>query len=261
MTNWYYATGNDREGPVEADEIDRLIGAGQIASDTLVWREGLDGWEPAMRHFSFAARSAPPPPPPPVSDTPSSLRPSEPSYSGGSSSFAGDGAASSASTQLGPDGLYVGAPGRGFGEAISTCFSKYVTFSGRASRSEYWFFVLFLVLGGIAATIIDAIIFPGSLTSESGGPFNAIFSLATLLPSLAVSWRRLHDLDRSGWWIGGFYLAMIVVVVVAVAIASSSGEDAVFAVIGVIAIAALIYGIVLLVWFCQRGTPGPNRFG
>ncbi|MBQ5941959.1 MULTISPECIES: DUF805 domain-containing protein [unclassified Massilia] len=74
-----------------------------------------------------------------------------------------------------------------FTESISTCFRKYATFEGTASRSEYWWFWLFLVLVSVGLNIV----------SEQ---LSAIFSLATLLPSIAAGARRLHDTDRSGWW-------------------------------------------------------------
>ena len=74
-----------------------------------------------------------------------------------------------------------------FQDAIRTCLTKYADFSGRATRPEYWWFVLFVVLGGILLSLISSIL---------GG----VFSLATLLPSLAAATRRLHDTQRSGWW-------------------------------------------------------------
>ena len=74
-----------------------------------------------------------------------------------------------------------------FGESIKTCFSKSAVFSGRASRSEYWWWFLFLVLGTIAASIVSDTV-------------SALFSLATVVPSLAVGCRRLHDIDKSGWF-------------------------------------------------------------
>lgn len=75
-----------------------------------------------------------------------------------------------------------------FGESISTCFSKYATFDGRATRSEFWWFALFTVL---ASAIL------GMISETASG----VFSLAVLLPSLAVGARRLHDTDRSGWFL------------------------------------------------------------
>lgn len=75
-----------------------------------------------------------------------------------------------------------------FGDSISTCFSKYAAFDGRASRSEYWWWALFTFLASLAS----------GLVSET---LSALFSLGVLLPSLAVGARRLHDTDRSGWFL------------------------------------------------------------
>ena len=83
-----------------------------------------------------------------------------------------------------------------FGESISTCFSKYATFGGRATRSEYWWWFLFVLLASIATGLINETL--GSL-----------FSLAVFLPGLAVYVRRLHDTDHSGWFI---LLALIPVI-------------------------------------------------
>lgn len=74
-----------------------------------------------------------------------------------------------------------------FQESIKVCFSKYADFSGRASRPEYWWFILFIVVGGLAIS---------SISRELGG----LFTLGTLLPSIAAAARRLHDTNRSGWW-------------------------------------------------------------
>ena len=83
-----------------------------------------------------------------------------------------------------------------FGESISICFKKYATFEGRASRSEYWWFFLFTLLASTATGII----------SEA---LSALFSLAVLLPSLAVGARRLHDTDRSGWFLLLWFIPLI----------------------------------------------------
>lgn len=74
-----------------------------------------------------------------------------------------------------------------FFESIQTCFRKYATFDGTASRSEYWWFWLFCVLGSLVF---------GVLSNKLG----TVFSIVTLLPSLAAGARRLHETDRSGWW-------------------------------------------------------------
>ena len=74
-----------------------------------------------------------------------------------------------------------------FQESIRVCLSKYADFSGRASRSEYWWFFLFIVLVGVATSLLSDLV-------------STIFLLGTLLPSLAAATRRLHDTQRSGWW-------------------------------------------------------------
>lgn len=86
-----------------------------------------------------------------------------------------------------------------FQDAVRTCLQKYVTFSGRARRSELWFFVLFNVLVSIVASIIDAII--GTRYSNGSGLIQSLAGLALLLPNLAVGARRLHDTGRSAWWL------------------------------------------------------------
>jgi len=75
-----------------------------------------------------------------------------------------------------------------FGESISTCFSKYATFDGRATRSEYWWFALFTFLVSSALGLVN-------------DTLSGIFSLGVLLPSLAVGARRLHDIDKSAWFL------------------------------------------------------------
>lgn len=135
----------------------------------------------------------------------------------------------------------------GFTEAVKTVLTqKYVTFSGRASRSEYWWFILFYtlvmaVLGGLFAAT--------GMNMQTGQPTTfgfiliaimAIFGLGIFLPSLAVTIRRMHDRNLSGWW----YLGL--------AIGSA---------IPFVNIVAAIGYLVLFVMFCMRGTVGPNRFG
>ena len=108
--------------------------------------------------------------------------------------------------------------------AVKTCLNKYATFSGRAPRSEYWYWVLAYV---IVMTILTMVA-PG----PTGGPgvLSNIFALLILLPSIAVGARRLHDIDKSGWWM-------------------------------LLAFIPIIGTIILLIWYCTKGTLGPNRFG
>lgn len=74
-----------------------------------------------------------------------------------------------------------------FQESVRTCFTKYVDFNGRASRSEYWWFALFVLVVSIVLAQVNYTL-------------STLFSLAVLLPSLAAAARRLHDTGRSGWW-------------------------------------------------------------
>ena len=77
---------------------------------------------------------------------------------------------------------------------------KYAVFNGRARRKEYWFFFLFNILASILLAVIDMAI--GSFNAEAGmGLLGGIYALAVLIPSIAVSVRRLHDTGRSGWWL------------------------------------------------------------
>ena len=85
-----------------------------------------------------------------------------------------------------------------FGQSIAYCFSNYFNFNGRGSRSEFWWFFLFGILGGIVTAIIDVMIFGYSV--EVTGPVGWIFTIILLLPSFAVGARRLHDTDKTGWW-------------------------------------------------------------
>ncbi len=85
-----------------------------------------------------------------------------------------------------------------FVDAIKSVLSQYVTFSGRARRSEYWFWLLAVCLGSIVTTLLDQAM--GTRPGQTG-IFTTILSLAIFLPTLAVGIRRLHDTSRSGWWV------------------------------------------------------------
>ncbi|HET7193627.1 MAG TPA: DUF805 domain-containing protein [Nocardioides sp.] len=87
-----------------------------------------------------------------------------------------------------------------FAEAIQSCFKQYIGFTGRARRSEYWWFALFGVIVSIVADLIDTLL--GTMSEDTNvGVVGGIAGLALLLPGIAVAIRRLHDTSRSGWWI------------------------------------------------------------
>jgi uncharacterized membrane protein YhaH (DUF805 family) len=108
-----------------------------------------------------------------------------------------------------------------FGQAIQSGFRNYVNFNGRAMRSEYWYWTLFAVLLQLAVEMVT----DGEVSWISG-----LVSLALFLPSLSVSIRRLHDIDKSGWW---FLLWFV----------------------------PIVGWIVMIYWACRKGTDGANRFG
>ena len=114
-----------------------------------------------------------------------------------------------------------------FQQAVQSGFSNYAKFRGRAARSEFWWFQLFIVLGGIVAAVLDLLANSNVLGGE---PLATLFYLATIIPGLAVSVRRLHDTDSSGWWL-------------------------------LLGLIPLIGMIVLIVWWCLEGSKGYNRFG
>ncbi|WP_028113236.1 DUF805 domain-containing protein [Ferrimonas kyonanensis] len=106
-----------------------------------------------------------------------------------------------------------------------TVLKKYAVFRGRARRREYWFFVLFNVLIAIALALVDTSM--GTFDPETGtGLLGALYSLAVLIPTLAVAVRRLHDTDRSGWWLLLLLIPIVGVIVLLVFMALSGQHGA-----------------------------------
>lgn len=152
----------------------------------------------------------------------------------------------------------------GFGEAVRSVFSKYFQFSGRSRRSEYWYFVLFNFIVAIVLGVVDNAAFKTS--PEDVGPLGLLFTIATLIPGLAVGVRRLHDTNRSGWWLGALYVLAIAGPIYFVSRAFSpdvaNGSAPMLGLIGIVFLLAILaFAIVLLVWFCTKGTAGPNQYG
>jgi len=111
--------------------------------------------------------------------------------------------------------------------AVKTCFSKYATFSGRASRSEYWFFYLFTIIASIVTWVIDTMLL--GYSAEDTGAISLIFQIIIILPSIAVGARRLHDIGKSGWW------QLLVITLIGI--------------------------ILLIVWFATVGSSKKNNYG
>lgn len=104
--------------------------------------------------------------------------------------------------------------------------TKYAAFEGRARRKEYWYFVLFFAIVMAVAMVLDGVLFGNA----DEGPIQLVVVLGLLAPSLAVAFRRFHDIDRSAWWV-------------------------------LIGLIPIIGAIVVIYWAAQPGTKGPNRFG
>lgn len=101
---------------------------------------------------------------------------------------------------------------------------KYAVFEGRARRKEYWFFVLFNILISIGLTIIDSA--TGMFDAQAGmGLLSGIYALAVLVPSIAVGVRRLHDTNRSGWWLLISFIPIIGTIVLIVFLATDSKPE------------------------------------
>ncbi len=113
----------------------------------------------------------------------------------------------------------------GMQEAVRRAFNNYAVFSGRSNRGEYWWFALANILISLGLQILDRAFFGTEVAV-----LNGLWSLVVLIPSLALGARRLHDIDKSGWW-------------------------------QLIWLIPLVGWIVLIVWFAQKGENRPNRFG
>ncbi|MEX5728236.1 uncharacterized membrane protein YhaH (DUF805 family) [Rhodovulum iodosum] len=166
----------------------------------------------------------------------------------------------------------------GFGNAVKTCFRKYFTFSGRASRPEYWWFALFvfvgsLVLGGLDASLFGTTVVEtdGATEIRSNGPLGGLFALATFIPGLSAGWRRMHDSGRSG-----FYLLYPLIVMLGIGsfaafvggfdpLISGSAEAVVGSIAGLVLLVAglvfLVSPLLVLWWLTRPSQPGSNEYG
>ena len=115
-------------------------------------------------------------------------------------------------------------------EAVTSVFQKYATFSGRARRSEYWYFTLFNSLVSSLLTVLGRNIFGDGSSTNIFTILASLYSLAVFLPALAVTWRRLHDVGKSG---ANYFWVFLPVV----------------------------GWIMLVVWLCRDSQPGDNQYG
>ncbi|SDC52811.1 DUF805 domain-containing protein [Ruegeria marina] len=172
-----------------------------------------------------------------------------------------------------------------FGGSIGTCFSKYFTFSGRASRPEYWYFFLFILLGNVVATMLDAALFDSVTTTvetsdtgasasiENTGPIAALFSLAVFLPHFAVAFRRMHDTGRSGLYallpfllMLGAVLVLVFGIGIASGFAAGGSLDILFTRATLLLliptlVVLLVSPLLVLWWLTRPSQPGTNQYG
>ncbi|MEL7104403.1 MAG: DUF805 domain-containing protein [Pseudomonadota bacterium] len=172
----------------------------------------------------------------------------------------------------------------GFTEAVRTCFRKYFTFSGRAPRSEFWYFVLFLFLGQLVAVVVNSMLFGPEIRvnpntgqvvgrSYNDGRIGDVFFLATVVPHIAVGWRRMHDSGRAGylpylpWLVLIAFILWSIVSAVGWATFSETlratgairvESDGGFAFAFVLLLASILLGIY---WLTRPSEPGPNKYG
>ena len=122
---------------------------------------------------------------------------------------------------------------------IDTLKNRYAAFKGRATRSEYWYFLLFSIIIALILTALDSMIINPLLgiqplvEAARTGILGTLFSFGTLIPSVALAIRRLHDIGKSGWWI----------------------------LLGIIPVVNIIGIFVLLYFFIKDSQPGENQFG
>jgi uncharacterized membrane protein YhaH (DUF805 family) len=129
---------------------------------------------------------------------------------------------------------------------------RYAEFTGRSRRKEYWMYVLLIVVVAVVIGVVEGILGLRGMVGPYG-PLSALFLLATLVPSLAVSVRRLHDTNRSGWWLllsCGPYVLMLLLLFAGM-----------LSLVMIVSLLALAGGLVLLVFMVLEGTRGPNQYG
>ena len=164
-----------------------------------------------------------------------------------------------------------------FISAVKSVFSQYATFTGRARRSEFWYFVLFNIVVSFVISMVAAPFDPApstravaslddvmttmgdSLTTPSSIA-SLIFSLITLVPSYAVQTRRLHDIGKSGWYVvAGLVLGLLFATCCVVGIITQN--FVLIAIGGFLSLIAVAYDIYLIVLYCRDSQFGANRYG
>ncbi len=145
---------------------------------------------------------------------------------------------------------------------FAKCFKNYASFSGRARRKEFWGFMLFYYIFYFGLAVIGTIISiaSGDISGTAGNVLPGLWGLAALLPSLAVFFRRLHDVGKSGWnWLLPIipFIGLLIGVVILVAVDVKIGT-----IVTAISVIAMIpVSIYILILCCTKGNPAENKYG
>ena len=169
---------------------------------------------------------------------------------------------------------YQAGPSMTFIEAVRECFRKYGDFSGRAPRPEYWWWIVAYVIAGSILATIDAFIVSLLDQEDAFSPLYLVFVLAVVLPSLAVTSRRLHDIGKSGWWllvwIGVTSIGWIPFALGAASLAlglldewSGTSVEWIPLILGgfltlVVQVSVFVW---MVLWLARQGDAGPNSYG
>lgn len=178
--------------------------------------------------------------------------------------------------------------------ATKACLRKFIQFSGRASRSEYWYFVLFCMLVSLLLVIFNSLLNGPTVFTEravvieadgtrtfketvrkqyTGGPLGMVFSIAMVLPMLAASWRRLHDVGRRGLWVLAppailvgyvcFSVLNTMTIREVLEAFATTGNIEVNDPPGVLPMFLLVAAsfVTLSVWLCRKSEPRTNKYG
>lgn len=201
---WHVSIDGSQSGPLTAQQIRSLAASGQLKPTDHIWKDGMSEWVSASSVKGLFPKSPPSPPRPPASPLPS--RPADP-------------------RQKNPAAAGTSPPGWvSFSEAVTRGLLKMFDFSGRASRSEFWWFYLAVVLVWLPILFV--------LINVVGVADQTVQLLAYVyyaVVSSGIGARRLHDTNHSGWW--------------------------------QLLVLTGIGALVLLIWLCRKGTAAPNRFG
>ena len=237
MAQYYIGINNQQLGPFE---VHQLLANG-LTPDTLVWCSGMNGWQVAKNVPELSVLFA--------AQQPQYQQPQyqQPQYGGGYQQPQ-YGYVNPQQTSDNHLAMYGERPQIDFGESIKICFNKFADFTGRARRSEFWWFYLFNTL--IA-----------SVTCGLG-------SLVTFIPMMAVSVRRLHDTGHSAWW---YFIPLIIslvyfvtcypILIYGLARGKEGLITAGFIALGIFCLVMLYYAVMLLIYYCTDSDPDENEYG